>query len=287
VPSSQLSFTARDGTSLAGEQSGDGVGAETGNAIVLLHGLTATRRYVVMGSSVLQRAGLRVISYDARGHGASGPAPNPSAYTYELLAADLRALLDSLRVERAVIAGASMGAHTAIRFALDHPERVSGLGLITPAYDPGASTAPDAYSGWDGLAQGLREGGVDGFARAQVRMHALDAVPERWRDTVATVMRQRLSMHEYPSAVADALEAVPRSRPFEEWVELERIEVPAVVVASRDEADPSHPLATAERYAAAIAGARLIVEEPGASPIAWQGGRVSRALAQLVESRAP
>ena len=284
MPSSQLSFTARDGTSLAGEQSGDGVGAEAGNAIVLLHGLTATRRYVVMGSSVLQRAGLRVISYDARGHGASGPAPNPSAYTYELLAADLLALLDTLGVERAVIAGASMGAHTTIRFALDHPERVSGLGLITPAYDPGASTAPDAYSGWDGLAQGLREGGVDGFARAQVRMHALDAVPERWRETVEKVLRQRLAAHEHPLAVADALEAVPRSRPFESMEQVGEIAVPTIVIASRDEADPSHPLAIAERYATAIGGARLIVEEPGGSPMAWQGGRVSKALAKLVDS---
>ena len=37
--------------------------------VVLLHGLTATRRYVVMGSSQLARGGHRVIAYDARGHG--------------------------------------------------------------------------------------------------------------------------------------------------------------------------------------------------------------------------
>ena len=52
------------GVMLSGEHSGEGP------AIVLLHGLTATRRYVVMGSRLLQRSGLRVVSYDARGHGA-------------------------------------------------------------------------------------------------------------------------------------------------------------------------------------------------------------------------
>ncbi len=62
------------------------------------------------------------------------------------------------------------------------------------------------------------------------------------------------------------------------------IDVPAVVIASRDEADPSHPLAVGERYAAAIPGARLVVEEPGSSPIAWQGGQLSKVLAELSES---
>ena len=44
-----------------------------GPAVVLLHGLTATRRYVVMGSRTLERSGRRVIAYDARGHGRSTP----------------------------------------------------------------------------------------------------------------------------------------------------------------------------------------------------------------------
>ncbi len=48
-----------------------------GPPIVLLHGLTATRRYVVMGSRTLEREGYRVIPYDARGHGHSTPAPAP------------------------------------------------------------------------------------------------------------------------------------------------------------------------------------------------------------------
>ena len=54
-------------------------------------------------------------------------------------------------------------------------------------------------------------------------------------------------------------------------------------MASRDEADPGHPLAVGERYAETIPGARLVVEEPGParSPLAWQGGRLSKALLGL------
>ena len=263
-----------EGVALAGEQSG------AGTPIVLLHGLSATRRYVVMGSNALQRSGHRVLAYDARGHGASTPAPD-RAYGYEHLGADLLAVLDATGLERAVLVGASMGAHTALRLALAHPERVAALGLITPSFDPDAPSSAAGLARWDALAHGLRTGGVEGFVAA----YDLDAVPAAWRSTVGTVLRQRLSLHEHPEAVADALEAVPRSRPFDAWGELEQLRVPTLVIGSRDEADPGHPLATAERYAAAVAGARLLVEEagpPARSPLAWQGGQLSRALAELV-----
>ena len=77
--------------------------------------------------------------------------------------------------------------------------------------------------------------------------------------------------------------AVPRSRPFESWDELAEIAVPTVVVASRDEADPGHPYAIGERYAEAIPGAELRSEEPGSSPLAWQGGQLSKVISELAE----
>jgi pimeloyl-ACP methyl ester carboxylesterase len=262
------------GVTLAGERAGEG------RAVVLLHGLTATRRYVVMGSRALQRSGHDVIAYDARGHGASSPAPSSRDYGYEVLADDLVAVLDALGLARAVLAGASMGAHTALRLALTRPERVAALALITPSFEPDAPRDDDELARWDALARGLREGGVEGFVRA----YDLDAVPQAWRETVEKVLRQRLGAHEHPLAVADALEAVPRSRPFERMQQLRAIAVPTVVVASRDEADPGHPLAVARRYAETIPGATLVVEDagpPARSPIAWQGGQLSRVIAEL------
>jgi pimeloyl-ACP methyl ester carboxylesterase len=249
---------------VAGEEAGEGV------PVVLLHGLTATRRYVVMGSKNLERGGHRVVMYDARGHGRSDPA---EAYGYGELADDLLGVLDDRGVDRAVLAGASMGAHTIVRFALDHPERAAALVLITPAFDPDGSRGLER---WDSLARGLREGGVEGFLEA----YGEPRVPESFRETVQTVLRQRLSAHEHPDAVADALEQVPRSRPFESWDALGELDLPVVVVASRDEADPGHPYAISQRYAEAIPGARLLSEEPGKSPLAWQGGQLSRVIAE-------
>jgi pimeloyl-ACP methyl ester carboxylesterase len=241
--------------------------------IVLLHGLTATRRYVVMGSTALSRAGHRVIAYDARGHGESDP---DAPYDYPSLAADLLWVLDEHGVERAVLAGASMGAHTAVRLALDHPDRVAGLVLITPAYLP---DEPHDLDRWDALARGLRERGVEGFVQA----YGEPDVPPALRDTVLTVLRQRLARHEHPEAVADALEQVPRSAPFGGAEDLAAITAPTVVVASRDEPDPGHPLRVGEAWAAAIPGAELVTEEPGKSPIAWQGGQLSRVIDALAE----
>jgi pimeloyl-ACP methyl ester carboxylesterase len=120
---------------------------------------------------------------------------------------------------------------------------------------------------------------VEGFVEA----YGDPGVPDAWRDTVNRVLHQRLSAHEHPDAVADALRAVPRSRAFESWDELAELDVPCVVVASRDEADPGHPYAVGKRYAEAIPGAELRSEEPGASPLAWQGGQLSKIIAGLAE----
>jgi diaminopimelate decarboxylase len=57
--------------------------------------------------------------------------------------------------------------------------------------------------------------------------------------------------------------------------------VPAAVVASSDEADPEHPQAIGEAYADAIPGAELVLDEPGRSPIAWQGSQVSKVIARV------
>jgi pimeloyl-ACP methyl ester carboxylesterase len=263
---------AWDGVRLSASDDG------SGPAVVLLHGLTATRRYVVMGSRSLERSGHRVISYDARGHGRSSPAPSPAAYGYEDLAGDLMAVLDELDVSRAVLAGASMGAHTLLRLALSSPDRVAGAVVITPGYDPDTFDASPRLAHWDALANGLRGGGIEGFLAA----YDLDAVPEAYRDTVVKVIRQRLALHEHPEALADALQVVPRSQPFSSLDELGALtEMPVAVVASADGPDPEHPEALGAAYAAAIPGARLVLDAPGKSPTAWQGSQLSNVITEV------
>ncbi|MGD9572125.1 MAG: alpha/beta hydrolase [Thermoleophilia bacterium] len=259
----------RDGVTLRGEVAGEGP------PVLLLHGLTATRRYVVHGSRLLERAGFRVAQYDARGHGESSPAPERRLYDYDLLAADAVAVLDALGAERAALVGQSMGSATAVAVALRHPERVSALAIVTPAHRGAPSPNLDY---WDGLAAGLEEGGPEGFLAAMPLR-----IAERYRDAVRTVILQRLGRHAHPGAVADALRHIPRSAAFDGMDALDGIAVPTIVVGSRDDVDPDHPVAVAEEYAERIPGARFTIEEPGESPLAWRGGALSKAVQPLLE----
>ena len=256
------------GLTLRGEELGEGP------PLFLLHGLTATRRYVVHGSRTLQRSGFRTISYDARGHGGSDPAPDDAGYSYAELADDAGAMIESEVGEgRVVLAGHSMGAHTATAYALRQPDRVAALVAIGPVAR-GLPTPSERLDYWDALAEGLERGGVDGFIAAYD--HDLD--PE-WRETLLRIARERLSLHRHPEGVARALREVPRSIPFDGLGELEFLDLPVLVVASHDEADPGHPYAIAEEWVDRLPRARLISEAEGQSPLAWQGGRLSREIA--------
>jgi pimeloyl-ACP methyl ester carboxylesterase len=246
--------------------------AGEGTPIVLCHGLTASRRYVVHGSRALERAGHRVITYDARGHGESDPASAEQSYGYPELIADLERVVDAeVGEERFLLGGHSMGAHTAVGYALAHPERLGGLVIIGPTYM--GEIRPESLAYWDGLATALEAGGVDGFVDYLRRE---SGTGEAWRDAVMRISAERMGLHRDPAGLARALRETPASRPFGALEELAGLDVPALVVASRDEADPGHPYAAAEAYAAVLPRARLISEDQGQSPLAWQGGRLSR-----------
>ncbi|MBN8865986.1 MAG: alpha/beta hydrolase [Solirubrobacterales bacterium] len=236
--------------------------------MVLCHGLSATRRYVVHGSKHLPRHGYRLITYDARGHGESDPAP---PYEYEGLAEDLDRVLDATGArdgEGTILGGHSMGCHTVARRALQDPEGIRALILIGPVF----TGAADDDSRWDERADALESGGPEAFGEVVAQGSANEAV---WEATYR-LARDRARLHRHPEAVAQALREVPRSMPFDSIEELARIDVPVLVVGSHDEFDPGHPHAAAVRWAELIDGAELIVEEPGKRPLAWQGGQLSR-----------
>jgi pimeloyl-ACP methyl ester carboxylesterase len=245
-----------------------------GHPIVLAHGLTATRRYVVHGSRLLQRSGLHAVSYDARGHGESSPAADRRAYEYSDLVTDLGNVMDALGVERVVLAGSSMGAATTLAFTLERPERVAALVQITPAHMGIPHTDPADLARWDELADAFEREGVDGF----LRVYGDPPVDQRFKSLILKAIRQRLERHRYPHAVADAMRVVPRSVAFDGPEMLEHVEPPTLVVASLDELDPDHPYAVAQAYAERIPSAELVSEKPGSTPLAWRGGALSRTI---------
>ena len=183
---------------------------------------------------------------------------------------------------RLALAGHSMGAHTAVAYALAHPERVAALVVVGPVYDGSISDASLEY--WDGLADALESGGVDGFVDYVDRVQGTDPA---WRDSVRRFTRERMLPTATSTPSPTALREVPRSRPFDSLAELEGLEVPALVVASGDDADPGHPHATAAEYARRLPRAELVSEAEGQSPLAWQGGRLSREIARFCAANWP
>ncbi len=267
---------APGGNIVRGEAGGEGP------VVLQAHGITAARSYVTHGSHLLERRGLMSAMYDARGHGESDPAPEGEQYTYDALASDMAAVAAEVgEGDRVVLAGHSMGAHTAAAFALAEPDRVAGLVAIGPA-SRGEPPSQQTIDYWAGLADGLERGGVDGF----IEVYDDGSHKPEWRDVVLRLARTRLGLHRDLDAVAQALREVTASVPFDGLKALEEMDVPTLVVASHDEADPGHPWDTAVEWTERIPGARMVSEDEGESPLAWQGGKLSREIATFCEDEA-
>jgi pimeloyl-ACP methyl ester carboxylesterase len=99
-----------------------------GEPLALIHGVAASLE-VWDGVASRLRDRYRIVRYDQRGHGQSEKAPGP--YKVEDFAGDLRALLDVLGIGRAHVVGHSLGGLVAQSFALDYPERLGKLALIS------------------------------------------------------------------------------------------------------------------------------------------------------------
>lgn len=103
-----------------------------GPPVVGIHGLTSNCRIWDSLAEALSPAH-RFLAYDLRGRGDSGKPP--TGYSLAHHAADLARLLTAWGLERAVLAGHSLGAHIALYFARHHPERVERLILVDGGFD--------------------------------------------------------------------------------------------------------------------------------------------------------
>ena len=104
--------------------------------LVMAHGALGSINFADtfgLKASALAARGLRVIAYDARGHGLSGYSPWAKDYEKRALARELLGLLDALGLVRVSICGTSMGATSALLVAQDHPDRIDRLVLRSVA----------------------------------------------------------------------------------------------------------------------------------------------------------
>jgi len=120
-----------------------------GPTILLSHGYSSTSR-MWDGQVAALKDRYQVIVWDMRGHGESDYPTDQRLYSEALTVGDMRALLDKAGVDKAIIAGLSLGGYMSLAFHASHPERVRALML----FDTGPGFKKDeARAKWNDTAR--------------------------------------------------------------------------------------------------------------------------------------
>lgn len=206
----------------------------SGPVVILLHGGLGHSGNWGYQVPMLAGAGYCTVLIDSRGHGRSTRDARP--YSYELMASDVHAVMDALRVEKAAIVGWSDGACTALTLARKFPARVAGVFFFGCNMDP----------------SGAKE-------------FAPNPVIERCFSRHAKDYAELSSTPEGFKAFVDAVSEMMKTQPNYTVDDLASIQVPVAIVQSEHDEfiKPEH----AEYLARGIPGAELIVL-PGVSHFA-------------------
>ena len=111
--------------------------------VVLVHGLASNLRLWDGVAERMHAAGHPVIAIDQRGHGRSD-APD-AGYDLETAVADILALIETLGLERPLVAGQSWGGSVVLELAWRHPGAVRGITCV----DGGVTEFSQSYPTWD------------------------------------------------------------------------------------------------------------------------------------------
>jgi 3-oxoadipate enol-lactonase len=193
----------------------------------------------------------RILAFDTRGHGRSDAPPGP--YTMELLAADLHALLGSLRISKAHFVGLSMGGMIGQTYALRHPDVFESL------------TLADTTSRWPAEASQVFAERVQ-TALAKGMDPLVEATLGRWftppfhRSNPADVARVGDMIRATPVAgYAGCSDCIPR---IDTTARLREIRCPILVICGKD--DPGTPLAMSRVIHENAPGSELVIIESAA-----------------------
>jgi pimeloyl-ACP methyl ester carboxylesterase len=207
-----------------------------GPVVLLSHGYGATRHMWDDQHRALADR-WRVISWDMRGHGQTESPDDPQRYSTAHTVADMRALLEYVGVQRAVIGGLSLGGYVSLAFSLAHPDMVQALVICDSG--PGYRNA-DARAAWNQRAHARA---------ADLEARGLDALGRRSRETQQAV-------HRSAQGLAHAARGMLAQEGSHVIDGLGSIRVPTLVIVG----DQDQPFVAPSDYMAKkIAGARLEV----------------------------
>lgn len=243
--------------------------AGDGPMLVWGHGLSGSRAHDdalgLLNLGRLQRS-CRVLRYDARGHGTSAITGDPEDYSWASLGADQLALADRLTIDTYIAGGASMGCGTALHAAVQAPERIEGLLLLTPP--TGWETRQAQVAIYSQLAAGVEANGVDVFIDGILEMDPPDPFVGRseWADSL-NVQRQ-MSSEQLATVLRGAATADLPDRDA-----ISSLSQPTLVLAWTG--DPGHPATSAEQVAELLPNSELSLASTWEDLQTWTDRAVS------------
>jgi 3-oxoadipate enol-lactonase len=222
----------------------------SGPAILFIHGHPFNQSMWDPQIAALTRK-YRVITYDIRGYGAS-EVPATEATALETMASDINALLYHLNIDKAVIAGLSMGGQIAMAFADQYPQRLSGL--ILAATFPQAD-APEAAKTRLAMAERfINEGTCIPGGEMLPKLLAPASIKKN-PDVALNVYK--MIAHTPPAGAAAALRGRARRKDYTE--SLQNIAVPTLIFVGTEDAYTS--VETAKQMHHSIPGSRIEIFE--------------------------
>jgi len=243
-----MPFFTHDGIQFHYRESGSGI------PFVFQHGLGADISQIF--ELFRPPAGIRLIAFDCRGHGETRPLGSEEKIGIAQFTDDLRASLDHLKIERAVIGGISMGAEIALNFTLRHPERVLGLVVSRPAWLD--ESRADNMRVFATIAEFIRKYGAWEGAQRFQRTEAYQSVLRVSPDNANSLVSQ--FVHPRAEETVAKLERIPTHAPGHTREAWKNICVPTLVLVNQQ--DAIHPFQFGAVFAQTISGATLVEVTP-------------------------
>jgi pimeloyl-ACP methyl ester carboxylesterase len=215
--------------------------------LLLAHGLLMDNEMFAPQVEALSSR-CRVITWDARCHGQTETTDDP--FSYWDLAGDLKGLLDHLGIARAVIGGMSQGGFVALRFALNHPERVEALILLDAQ---AGAEAPDKAVLYGSMLEVWEDEGLNDQLAETIASIILG---NEWQGREAWIAKWR----QWPrSLLRPAFHALVGREDIHS--RLGEIRAPALVI--HGSADAAIDLELAERLCSGLANSRPLITIEG------------------------
>src|SRR5207247_124002 len=182
-----------------------------------------------------------------------------------------------LRIEKAIVGGISMGAGVAMNFALRFPERLLGLVLQRPAWlaEPNRRNAEIFAFVAKLLREHDAQAGVEAWKRSRMYADILAESPDCARSLESQFANPRARER------AGSLERIPLDAPNRDRAEWQRIKVPVLVLANRQ--DPIHPFEFGEILAREIPGAEFRELTPKSVSVERYGQDVQRFIQEFLQ----